>query len=226
MFLIAGDPGSRRAGADPLLRTVFDRCGVAAPSIAYIGAASDDDRRFFAMVTGAFTSSGAGVVTLATTVRQFERHSFEKTCAAADAVFFSGGDVDAGMNVVTEHRLAPFFRELYEGGTLFFGISAGSIMLARSWVRFRDGGDPVGELFPCLGIADILIDVHDEDEGWGELKALLRLLPDSGVGYGIRAGSAIVVDSHGAVEPIGKIDTLVNRGNAPTPKGAGAQIPA
>jgi peptidase E len=197
-----------------LLQTVFDRCGVSAPSIAYIGAASGDDRRFFAMLTSAFTNSGAGVVNFATTVRQFERRSFEKTCAAADAVFFSGGDVDAGMNVVAEHRLAPFFRELYGGGKLFFGISAGSIMLARTWVRFRDAGDSVGELFPCLGIADILVDVHDEDENWGELSALLKLSPDSSVGYGIRAGSAIVVDPLGTVEPMGKIDTLVMQGNA------------
>lgn len=214
LFLIAGDPGSRRAGADPLLRTVFDRCNVAAPSIAYVGAASGDERRFFAMVTSAFTNSGAGFVTFAATVRQFERSSFEKTCTDADAVFFSGGDVDAGMNVVTEHRLAPFFRELYGGGKLFFGISAGSIMLARTWVRFRDDGGPGGELFPCLGIADVLVDVHDEDENWGELRALLKLLPDSSIGYGIRTGSAIAVDANGVVEPIGKIDTLVKQGNA------------
>jgi len=221
IFLIAGDPGSRRAGADPLLRTVFDRCGASAPSITYIGAASGDDQRFFAMVTSAFTNSGAGVVTLAPTVRQFERRSFEKTCAVSDAVFFSGGDVDEGINVVTEHRLAPFFRELYGGGKLFFGISAGSIMLARTWVRFRGDGDSVGELFPCLGIADILVDVHDEDGNWGELSALLKLSPDSSVGYGIRAGSAIVVDPHGTVEPMGMIDTLVKQGGALSCQSAG-----
>jgi cyanophycinase-like exopeptidase len=213
MFLIAGDPGSRSAGTDPLLQVVFDHCGVSAPSIAYIGAASGDDRRFFTLLTGAFTNSGAGGVTLATTVRHFERRSFEKTCAAADAVFFSGGDVDEGMAVVNRHRLAPFFRELYRGGKLLFGISAGSIMLARDWVRFRDEDDSVGELFPCLGMADILCDVHDEEQNWGELRALLKLSPDSSIGYGIRAGSAIVVDPHGKVEPVRKIDTLVKQGN-------------
>ena len=221
MFLIAGNPASRRASADPLLQKVFDRSGVSAPSIAYIGSASGDDRRFYAMVTSGFTNSGAGMVTLAPTVRQFERRSFEKTCADADAVFFSGGDVDEGMNVAIEHRLAPFFRELYGAGKLFFGISAGSIMLARTWVRFRGGGDSVGELFPCLGIADILIDVHDEDENWGELNALMKLSPDSSVGYGIRAGSAIVVDPHGTVEPMGMIDTLVKQGGALSCQSAG-----
>jgi cyanophycinase-like exopeptidase len=213
LFLIAGDPHRRRAGTDPLLRMVFDHCGVSSPSIAYIGAASGDDRGFFTMVTGAFTNSGAGDVTLATTVQQFERRSFEKVCAAADAVFFSGGDVDAGINVVTRHRLAPFLSELYRGGKFFFGISAGSIMLARAWVRFREGGDAGGELFPCLGIADLLCDVHDEEEDWGELKALLHLSPNSSIGYGIRAGSAIRVDPDGTIEPIRKVDTLVKHGH-------------
>jgi cyanophycinase-like exopeptidase len=213
IFLIAGDPGSRRAETDPLLRTVFDHCGVPSPSIAYIGAASGDDRRFFTMVTGAFTNSGAGDVTLAATVRHFERGSFEKTCVNADAVFFSGGDVDEGIAVVNRHRLAPMFRELYRGGKLLFGISAGSIMLARAWVRFRDDNRSAGELFPCLGIANILCDVHDEEENWGELRALLKLSPESSIGYGIRAGSAIVVDPQGTVEPMRKIDTFVKQGN-------------
>ncbi len=213
IFLIAGDPRSRRAGTDPLLRTVFDHCGVSSPSIAYIGAASGDDRHFFTMVAGAFTNSGAGDVKLVTTVRQFARRSFENVCVAADAVFFSGGDVDVGMNVVTRHRLAPFLSELYHGGKFFFGISAGSIMLARAWVRFRDGDDTVGELFPCLGIADILCDVHDEEENWGELRSLLKLSSNSSIGYGIRAGSAIRVDPDGTIEPIRKIDTLVRHGN-------------
>lgn len=213
MFLIAGDPGSRRAGADPLLRTVFEQCGVASPSIAYVGAASSDDHRFFAMVRDAFVASGAGDVKLAATVRQFDCDAFERTCKAADAVFISGGDVEAGMNVVNRLQLAPFLRKLYRSGKLFFGMSAGSIMLARAWVRFQDDDDSVGELFPCLALADVLCDVHDEGEHWGELRSLLKLLPDSSVGYGIRAGSAIRVEPDGTVEPIRRIDTYVRRGN-------------
>ena len=211
IFLIAGDPGNRRTGADPLLRTVFDHCGVSSPSIAYIGAASSDNRRFFRWVSGTFTKSGAGGVTLATTVRRFRRRSFERTCEAADAVFISGGDVEEGMDVVARRGLAPFLSELYRGGKLLFGLSAGSIMLARAWVRWKDDDDFVGGLFPCLGIADILCDVHGEKENWGELRALLQLSPASSIGYGIRAGSTIRVDPDGTVEPMGKIDRFVKR---------------
>ena len=44
VFLIAGDRGNRRAGPDPLLRAVFDHCGVSSPCIAYVGAANGDDK--------------------------------------------------------------------------------------------------------------------------------------------------------------------------------------
>jgi len=208
VFLIAGDPGNRGSKSDPLLRTVFDNCGVSSPSIAYIGAANHDDRGFLGWVTESFKKSGAGEVRLAPTVRRFERRSFERTCQAADAVFVSGGDVEEGMNVVARRRLAPFFNELYRGGKLLFGVSAGSIMLARAWVRWKDEEDSVGCLFPCLGIADVLCDVHGEKENWDELKALLRLSPAASVGYGIRAGSAIRVDPDSTVQAMRKIDKL------------------
>ena len=212
IFLIAGDPGSRRAGSDPLLCAVFDNWGVSSPSIAYVGAASRDDRGFFGWVSGYFMKSGSGQVTLAPTVRRFERRFFEETCEAADAVFIGGGDVEEGMKVVARRGVAPFLSELHRGGKLLFGLSAGSIMLARTWVRWEDHDASVGGLFPCLGIADVLCDTHGEDDNWGELKALLQLSPDGSIGHGIRAGSAIRVDPDGTVEPMGKIDTFAKQG--------------
>ena len=206
VFLIAGDPDSRRSRSDPLLRMVFDSCGVSFPSIVYIGAANHDDRGFFGWVSDTFRKSGSGDVTLASTVGRFERRSFEKACAAADAVFISGGDVEEGMDVVARRRLAPLFSELYRGGKLLFGVSAGSIMLARAWVRWKDEDDSIGCVFSCLGIADVLCDVHGEKDNWDELKALLRLSPAGSIGYGIRAGAAIRVDADGTVEPMGRID--------------------
>jgi cyanophycinase-like exopeptidase len=163
-------------------------------------------------VSGYFMKSGSGQVTLAPTVRRFERRFFEETCEAADAVFIGGGDVEEGMKVVARRGVAPFLSELHRGGKLLFGLSAGSIMLARTWVRWEDHDASVGGLFPCLGIADVLCDTHGEDDNWGELKALLQLSPDGSIGHGIRAGSAIRVDPDGTVEPMGKIDTFAKQG--------------
>jgi hypothetical protein len=76
----------------------------------------------------------------------------------------------------------------------FFGISAGSIMLARQWVRWADPkDDDSAELFPCLGFASVLCDTHGEAEGWTELTALLALSPVGTTGYGIVSGSALFV---------------------------------
>jgi cyanophycinase-like exopeptidase len=163
-------------------------------------------------VSDYFAKSGSGQVTLAPTVRRFGRRPFEKICEAADAVFVCGGDVEEGMKVVARRGIAPFLSELYRGGKLLFGLSAGSIMLARAWVRWEDDDDVSGSLFPCLGIADILCDTHGEEEDWGELKALLQLSSDGSIGHGIRAGSAIRVDPDGTVKPMGKIDTFVKQG--------------
>jgi cyanophycinase-like exopeptidase len=213
VFLIAGDPRSRHPGADPLLRKVFDICVASSPSVAYIGAASDDDRGFFGRSSTWLGKSGSGEVTLAATVRRFERRVFMKTCESADAIFVGGGDVAAGMGVVTKRGLAPFLSELYRGGKLVFGLSAGSIMLARAWVRWKDDDDSSGILLPCLGIADVLCDVHGEREDWHELRALLTLSPGRSPGYGIRAGSAIRVDPDGKVEPMGRIDKFGKQGD-------------
>ncbi len=93
-------------------------------------------------------------------------------------VFISGGDVEAGMEVLEERQILPFLRELFERGKPFFGSSAGSIMLGRQWVRWEDpDDDATANLFPCMGFAPIVCDTHGEAEGWEELRALLRLTP-------------------------------------------------
>jgi hypothetical protein len=52
IYLLAGGPGSRRAHNDPLLIRAIAGSGVAEPSIAYVGAASGDDKSFFKMLAG------------------------------------------------------------------------------------------------------------------------------------------------------------------------------
>ena len=103
-----------------------------------------------------------------------------------------------------EKEMTGFLRRLYRSGKLFFGISAGSIMLARKWVRWRDpDDDESAELFSCLGLAPILCDTHGEGDGWEELKALLALSPTGAIGYGIVSGTAIVVEPDGTLSALG-----------------------
>jgi hypothetical protein len=204
IYLMAGGPGSRRSEGDPLLKRILASSGVPHPSVAYVGAANGDSKPFTLMMAGYMRLSGAGDVIAAPTVSK--RARLDKTQAileAADLVFMSGGDVEAGMQVLQERQLLPFLRSLYEAGKPFFGVSAGSIMLAREWVRWPDPNDDASaELFPCMGLASVLCDTHGEADGWEELQAMLRLQPEGTRAYGIPSGGGLCVTPDGAVEAL------------------------
>ena len=194
--LIAGGPGARRSrGPDPLIQRVLQDLGVENPRVAYVGAASGDNAAFLLLISRILKRAGAGPVTLAPLCGR--RGSLERALPVmeeADVVFVSGGDVEAGMQVLQQKRVLPHLSRLFESGKPFFGVSAGSIMLARQWVRWRDpDDDSTAEVFPCLGFAPVLCDTHGEEDGWAELKALLALCPAGTTGYGIVSGSAITV---------------------------------
>lgn len=205
VYLLAGGPGSRRTEGDPLMTRILASSGVSHPSVAYVGAASGDNRPFFLMLSTYMRHWGAGQVTLAPLVSK--RAKVEKARAileSADMILMSGGDVEAGMKVLEERQILPFLRELYQSGKPFCGISAGSVMLARQWVRWEDPDDEAtATLFPCMGFAQVLCDMHGEGEGWEELQALLRLTPEGTLGYGIPAGAGLCVYPDGRLEALG-----------------------
>ena len=96
------------------------------------------------------------------------------------------------MEVLEERKILSFLRELYESGTPFIGLSAGSIMLAREWIVWDDpNDDATSSVFPCMGFADVRCDTHGEGEGWEELRALMLRSPEGSVGYGIPTGAGL-----------------------------------
>lgn len=205
VYLLAGGRGSLRKGRDPLLTRVLASCGVSHPSIAYVGAASGDSQPFFSMISGYLRRCGAGRVTLASlATRRGKLEKARTILELADMVFISGGDVEAGMEVLEERQILPFLRDLFERGKPFFGSSAGSIMLGRQWVRWKDpDDDATASLFPCMGLAPIICDTHGEAEEWEELRSLLRLAEEGTLGYGIPTGAGLCVSPDGALEVIG-----------------------
>jgi peptidase E len=205
VFLLAGGRGQSRSTPDPLLQAVFQECGVPFPEVAYVGAANDDSSRFFSFITDAFKEAGAGKIKHALIVpKKADLKKAKDILEAADIIFISGGDVEAGMDVLREKDMIDFLTGLYEQGKPFFGLSAGSIMLAREWVRWRDpDDDTTAEIFPCLGIAPVICDTHAEGDDWEELKSLLALEKNGVNGYGIPSGNGIKVFPDGRVEALG-----------------------
>ncbi len=205
VHLLAGSPQGRSRGADPVLVAALAETGQARPSVAYIGAASDDDRDFLRFVTAYLQRSGAGEVRLAALASaRADLAAAQTVIASSDLVFVSGGDVEAGMAHLERHGLIPLLRTRHGAGTPFVGLSAGSIMLARCWVRWSDpDDDATAAVFPCVGLAPVLCDCHAESDDWEELRALLELTRE-GIGYGIPAGGALRVDADGTVLALGK----------------------
>jgi len=217
VFLISGGQTMRkRKGPDPLLQVVIRRTGVRRPMISYVGTASGDDDTFRSWFTRLLQRAGAGEVTLVPLCgRRGNPKKAKEILGASDLVFISGGDVKEGMRVLVEKEMTGFLRRLHSSGKLFLGVSAGSLMLARKWVWWRDPhNDESAEIFSCLGLAPILCDTHGEGEGWEELKTLLTLSPTGTIGYGISAGTAIVVEPDRTLSVLGgEVDRFRRRTN-------------
>lgn len=205
VFLLAGGRHSRSQKPDPLLQAVFREFGIASPAVAYSGTASGDDGNFFSFISASFVAAGAGKVTHAKIAPDgADLKKAQKILDSADIIFVSGGDVEAGMEVLRAKNMLDFFNNLYSKGKPFFGISAGAIMLADRWVRWPDpDDDSSAELFPCLGYAPIICDTHDEQGGWEELQAALMLEKEGVKGYGLASGSGVRVSADGRVEGLG-----------------------
>jgi peptidase E len=205
VYLLAGGRGRNRQVPDPLVQLALKEAGKELPSVAYIGTASGDDTSFFEMLVRMFTACGAGKVTHAfITPKEADLNQAKNIIESSDIVYVSGGDVERGMQPLVNRGMTDYLLSLYKNGKPFFGISAGSIMLASKWVRWRDpDDDSTAELFPCLGIAPIICDTHDEEGGWEELKAALALEEEGVIGYGLVSATAAKIYSNGRVEAFG-----------------------
>jgi peptidase E len=205
VYLFAGGRSGNRKKQSILLQRMFRESGIAAPKVAYSGTASGDDTNFFRFIAAELTQAGADRVTHAVIApARADLKKARSVLEAADIVFISGGDVEAGMNILKEKNMLEFVNGLYRQGKPFFGISAGAIMLAERWVRWLDpDDDSSAELFPCLGFAPVICDTHDEQAGWEELRSALSLTVDCTRGYGLATGSGIIVLPDGKVEALG-----------------------
>ena len=188
-----------------------------APLVAYVGAASNDNAGFFAMIRAA-VCAGTGMARMkmaklaSPRAKVSDARTLLETC---DLVFVSGGDVEHGMNVLHEKDMVAPLRALAEGGKPMFGISAGSLMLARDWVRFPEDDASRAELFPCLGIAPLHADAHAEADNWDELRVLVDLLRRRGdpeqLGYGLTRKGGLHVQIDAAETRIEAIGTPIPR---------------
>ncbi len=214
VYLLAGRWGKN---PDPIIAQVIQGSGIEKPSIAYIGASSGDNLDFFKRMASYFQSAGSGEIALAPTVDyKANIDKTKKILKSADIIFVSGGDVELGMNILRHRELIDFIKELYLDGKPFFAVSAGSIMLAQEWVRWRNpDDDTTAEIFPCINVASVICDTHGEADNWEELIALLQIEKPGKIGYGIVSGNAIKVYPDGKVEALsGPVNRYIKRNSS------------
>lgn len=183
-------------------RAALSELGVPKPLVAYVGTATDDNAGFFHMIKAAIgAATGARVVLAKIASPRASASEARKLLAECDLVFVSGGDVERGVHVLNERDMAGTLEGLARSGKPMFGISAGSLMLGREWVRFPGDDESRAEIFPCLGIAPVHVDAHSEEDDWSELRVLVRLLHERGdrdpVGYGLTRKGALRIEIDG-----------------------------
>lgn len=207
VYLLAGGRPPDRKKQNSLIQAVFRERGKTSPTIGYIGTASGDDKRFLEFMARELRDSGASHINHAVIASpKADLKKAKDILKSSDIIFAGGGDVELGVRILQEKKMDEFLRELYREGKVFFGISAGSIMLAKEWVRWRDPeNNSTAELFPCLDIAPVICDTHCEQDEWEELQAALKLEEDNTIGYGIVSGTAIKVFPDGSVEALGGV---------------------
>jgi peptidase E len=215
VYLIAG--GKNRKSFKSIIEMIREDTGKARPTIAYVGVASGDSLPFYLMMSAMIKEAGdCQIRRVLIAPKKADPNKAQAVLESADAVFMSGGDVEAGMHVLEEKKMVGFLTGVFKQGKVFFGVSAGSIMLGREWVRWMDQeDDSTAELFPCLGITPIICDTHAEADDWEELKSALKLKEEDAQGYGIPSGSCLKVYPDGRMEALdGTITPFLKRGNS------------
>jgi peptidase E len=200
---LAGGRGSNNS--ESIIKQILRDIGRPLPLIAYVGVATQDNTDFYHHMSSMIRSAGdCKLVHALISPRNADLDKARDILKQADAIYVGGGDVEEGMTILQKKKLVDFFQELAHEGKMYFGVSAGSIMLAREWVRWKDpDDDDSAELFPCLGIAPVICDTHGEADNWEELQAALSLKPAGSIGYGITSGTCLKITPDDNVVALG-----------------------
>jgi len=209
--LIAGQHGTRHFGTKPYLGRAAALTGRKDPRALYIGAASGDDAGFGDALCALLVAAGArDVLWPKLTGKRRQAAAAREAIETVDLVFVGGGDVEAGIQVLRDAALVAPLQAAADRGTVFAGMSAGSIMLGERWVRWphEDAGDDEAETYECLGVAACSLDTHGEGDDWAETRSFVavraREQKRKARAYAIPSGGALVVTPGGTISACGQ----------------------
>jgi cyanophycinase-like exopeptidase len=212
--LIAGQRGDAHFGTRPYLRDALQATGARRPRALYIGAANGNDRGFGEALCVLLTMAGAERVLWPKLEGRRKRAQAVAALENVDFVFVGGGDVEGGMRALRDADLVDPLRAAAAHGTVFAGMSAGSIMLGKRWIRWPHARakDDEAETYECLGVAECSLDTHGEGDGWSEARAFASVrateLGRKAYVYGVPSGAALLASPGGQARALGAPATL------------------
>jgi cyanophycinase len=178
------------------------------PRVAFIGAASGDHPGYIETVQSYFREAFRSEVQPILLARDpTPLAEAEAIVAKADILYFGGGDVSVLVRTVRDAKLEEPLRKRHQEGAVVVAVSAGANGICRYWIDWPDPPTPDApfegaRLLPALALLpDLVVDVHDVEDDWAELRTLVALLEAKGehvTAYGIPGGGALVVEDGGA----------------------------
>lgn len=186
-----------REKGDFFLESVREFIESEQPKAAYIGASNNDDPVFYEIFVAAMESIG-----------DFECRMIPSTPTpadiafldAADIILLAGGDVKRGWETLVRNGLREMLVRRYFEGVVLIGVSAGAVQLGRH--AWSEGVEITKDnLFKTFALFPAVVSVHDEKEGWQDLKDALNALGDKSHGICIPRGGGIIYYGDGFIEP-------------------------
>jgi cyanophycinase len=179
------------------------------PTAAYIGASNGDNPDFYSIFTSAM--EGVGIQNCRLIRAGFPAED-KKFLERADLILLAGGDIKRGWEVFERVGMTQSILQRYSEGAVLLGISAGAVQLGQlGWPGdFAASND---ELFETFKLVPFVIGVHEEKDGWKNLRQILHLKNGTAKGLGIPAGGGLIYHRNQTLEPIRMPVILVSMEN-------------
>jgi hypothetical protein len=177
------------------------------PKAVYIGASNGDQPEFYSLFVAAMESMEISNCRFIPSQPSREDISFLED---ADLILLSGGDVERGWRTFEQNGLKELVARKRFDGAILMGVSAGAIQLGLGCLS--NSAQP--KQIDMFRFAPFYIGVHDEENDWWDLRALVNLSQGDTRAIGIPAGGGAVYQSDGTLGPIRKHLTELTKASA------------
>lgn len=187
-----------KADGSRFLASVRTHVEARSPIAAYIGASNGDNPDFYSIFTSAM--EGVGIQNCRLIRAGFPAED-KKFLERADLILLAGGDIKRGWEVFERVGMKQSILQRYSEGAVLLGISAGAVQLGLlGWHgEYTASSD---ELFDTFKLVPFVVGVHEEKDGWRNLRQILQLKNGTANGLGIPFGGGLIYHPNQTIEPI------------------------